>query len=351
MTKPIISIIGLGLTGASMGLGLQREAGNFEIVGHDKMPEVAQEARRLSAVHRTEWNLYKAYAGAELIVVAVPLNELEELLPLLAEEIKPGTLVFAIGNLLQPAIEMGEKHLPEGVHFVAGHAIINGIGSVPSPRADLFEKAVFALTAGVKTDPAALQLASDFVERVGATPLFVDAQEHDGVVAGVEQLPMLLAAALMRSSAAGAGWREARRLAGRHFASATDVGGNAGALFAALQANKEGVLLKLRLLRQELAAWEEWLEAETGEVVRKVADQDEPPRKEGRKEEAEEKPASPLMSALTDAVAARQQWEAQAILKNWEEQPTGTPAAAAESGGFLRQMFLGGLGNRQRTRK
>ena len=54
MTKPIITIVGLGLTGASMGLGLQREEANFEIVGHDKMPEVAQEARRLGAVQRTE---------------------------------------------------------------------------------------------------------------------------------------------------------------------------------------------------------------------------------------------------------------------------------------------------------
>lgn len=330
MTKPIITIIGLGLTGASMGLGLQREAGNFEIVGHDKLPEVAQEARKSGAVQRTEWNLYKAIDGAELIVVAVPLHELETLLPLLAEEIKPGTLVFSIGNLLQPAIASGAKHLPDGVHFVTGHAIVTGIGAAPTPRADLFEKAVFALTAGVKTDPAALQLASDFVERVGATPLFVDAQEHDGVIAGVEQLPMLVAAALMRSSAKGAGWREARRLAGRHFAGATDVGGDAAGLFAALQANKESVVVKLRALRQELAEWQELLEAEMPETG-----------------EGEAKP-HPLMAALGEAVQARQTWESQAILKNWEEQPN-APAGTPEASGFLKQMFLGGLGgNRKR---
>src|SRR5687767_6362103 len=117
MTKPIITIIGLGLNGASMGLALQREVGNFEIVGHDKQPEVSQEMRKLGAVQRTEWNLFRACEGAELIVVAVPLNELSELLPLLAEELKPGSLIFAIGSLLQPAIEVAEKHLPAGVHF------------------------------------------------------------------------------------------------------------------------------------------------------------------------------------------------------------------------------------------
>lgn len=346
MTKPIITIIGLGLTGASMGLGLQREAGNFEIVGHDKLPEVAQEARRSGAVHRTEWNLYKAIDGAELIVVAVPLNELEELLPLLAEEIKPGTLIFALGPLLQPAIDSGARHLPEGVHFVAGHAIVSGVGAAPSPRADLFEKATFAITAGVKTDPTAMQLASDFVERVGATPLFVDAYEHDGVIAGVEQLPILLAAALMRSSAQGAGWREARRLAGRHFATATNMGGDAAAMFAALQANKESVLLKLRALREELAEWEELLAAEPVEPVGQKASDKDRDNKDGDAEANR----SPLLRALADAVEARLAWEAQTILKNWDEQPT-SPAAAVESTGFFRQMLLGGLGSRQRNRK
>jgi prephenate dehydrogenase len=264
------------------------------------------------------------------------LHELAELLPLLAEETKPGTLIFAVGNLLQPAIESGAKHLPAGVHFVAGHAIVTGIGATPSARADLFEKAVFALAAGVNVDPAALQLASDFVERVGATPLFVDAFEHDGVIAGVEQLPMLLAAALMRSSAKAAGWREARRLAGRHFASATDIGSDAVGLLAAIQANKQSVLVKLQSLRQELAEWQALLEAEEDA--------------QGGDAAADEGQAKPLLAALTEAVQAREMWETQVIVKNWEELAN-APASAVESSGFLKQMFLGGLGNRQRNRK
>ena len=345
MSKPIITIIGLGLTGSSMGLGLQREAGNFEIVGHDKLPEVSQAARRTGAVQRTEWNLYKAIAGAELIVVAVPLHELEELLPLLAEEIQPGTLIFAINSLLQPAIDSGARHLPDGVHFVAGHAIVAGVGMTPTPRADLFEKATFALTAGVKTDPAALQLASDFVERVGATPLFVDAQEHDGVIAGVEQLPRLLAAALMRVSAQGAGWREARRLAGRHFASGTEMGDDAAGLLAGLEANKANVLLKLQQVRQELEAWQALLEAHEAAPLLDAAAKE----KRDRGDSAE--PPSPLLSALQEAVQARQTWEGQVIVKNWEEQPDTPKVTATESTGFLRQMFLGGLGNRQRNNR
>ncbi len=245
MAKPIITIIGLGLTGASMGLALQREDGNFEIVGHDKSPEVSQAVRKLGAVHRTEWNLYKAIAGAELIVIAVPLNELAELYKLIAEELKPGTLVFTLSSLLQPAIDRAAAYLPGHAHFVAGHPVVTGVGGLPTPRADLFAEATFALAAGLHTDPAAVQLASDFVERVGATPLFVDAQEHDGISAGVEQLPLLMGAALMAMNERGAGWREARRLAGRPFAGATAIGDNAAQLFETLQANKQNLLFRI----------------------------------------------------------------------------------------------------------
>ena len=187
MAKPIITIIGLGLTGASIGLGLQRTPGNFEIVGHDKNPEVAQQARRLGAVQRVEWNLYNACAGAELIVLAVPLSELQALFTLLSQELKPSTLVFTLVGVMQPALALAAQHLAEHRHFVVGHPIITGIGGALAARADLLAEATFCLASGPQTEPGTIQLASDFVERLGAQPLFVDVQEHDGMIAGVEQ--------------------------------------------------------------------------------------------------------------------------------------------------------------------
>ena len=80
MAKPIISIIGLGLTGTSVGLGLQRTPGEFEIVGHDKDPDATGAAKKLGAINRGEWNLHRAYENADLVVLAVPLSELDELL-------------------------------------------------------------------------------------------------------------------------------------------------------------------------------------------------------------------------------------------------------------------------------
>src|SRR5690606_9108585 len=102
---------------------------------------VAQAARKQGAVHRTEWNLFRASEGAELIVLAVPSSEIDELLKLLAEEVKPGTLILTLTSLLQPAIDAAARHLPTGVHFVAGHPVLTSFDGTPAPSADLFEQA------------------------------------------------------------------------------------------------------------------------------------------------------------------------------------------------------------------
>lgn len=324
MAKPIITIIGLGLTGASIGLGLQRTPGNFEIVGHDKNPEAAQQARRLGAVQRVEWNLYNACAGAELIVLAVPLSELQALFTLLSQELKPTTLVFALVDVMQPAIKLAAQHLGQHRRFVVGHPIISGIGGALTVRADLLAEATFCLAPGIQTDEGAVQVASDFVERLGAQPLFVDVQEHDGIIAGVEQLPQLLAALLMQMNASVAGWRDARRMAGRAFAQATTLEHSAEHLFGALQANRANLLLRIDQLQQELAEWRELLTAE-----------------------AQPEQPQPLLKAIEQAVQGRLEWEAQAILKNWDAAPS---PETPESRGMIRQMFFGNLMGKPKNR-
>jgi prephenate dehydrogenase len=330
VAKPVITIIGLGLVGASLGLALQRQAGNFELVGHDKDGDATQVARRLGAVHHTEWNLHNACDGADMIILTTPVSELRELLPHLREDLKPNTLLFAVSDVFQPVLQVAAQLLPQATHFVAGQPVLTGIGGGLTPRADLFDEITFCVAAGVDTDPASMQLASDLVERVGAKPLFVDPQEHDGLIAGVEQLPQLVAAALVRLNARSAGWREGRRLAGRQFAQSTELGDNAELLASAWQANRENLLVRLEQLRQELAEWHGLLAADTANAA-------DPAPTEGE---------STLRSAVEQVVEERLQWEGQAMLKQWEDPPK---PARTEGRGMLQQMFLGGLMGRRPT--
>ena len=338
MAKAIITILGLGTTGTSLGLALQRGEAQAEIVGHDKLPEAAQAARRLNAVTRLDWNLHAACEGTSMIVLAMPLNEAADTLGLIAEDLRPNTLVFVLNDVLQPAADLLAKHAPGHTHAVVGHPILNGVGGPLVPRADLFEKAVFVVAAGVSTDPAALELASSFVESVGAQPLFMDPVEHDGVIAGVEQLPQLLGLALVHMLGGSPGWFEAQRLAGRAFAQSTEPVRSAEHLFMALRSNRAYLWPRIEQFEAELAAWKRWLLAEPDDQGAAASSA-----------QGAEHPAAaqhPLAAALNDSRAERARWEAQAQLGDWTSAPPAaveTPAAP----GFLRQMLFGNLGKKK----
>lgn len=334
MAKPKITIIGLGTTGASMGLALQKEESNFTIVGHDRDPQASREAGRIGAVQKTEWNLHNACDGADLIILTVPLSELAELFGHIKSDLKPETVLFANVNVLRPAIALAEQYLSPETHFVAGHPVLVGIGAPLTTRADLFDEVSFGLAPGVHTDPSAVQLASDLIERMGGKPLFVDVDEHDGIIAATEQLPQLMAIALMRLSTHGTGWREARRLAGRHFARATETDASAAQLYGALTANREPLLQRIDQLQAELAAWRELIATDGEPNEAPVA--------------AKKDTKVPLLAALEEVVAARETWEGQAYIKRWEDAPLAS--ATTESKGMFRQMLFGNMMGGRRSK-
>lgn len=317
MANPRITIIGLGTTGISLGLALMQSGSPLEIVGHDKEPTTGQDARKRNAVHRTEWNFYKACEGASMIVLAIPLGEVGATLDLLRDDLQPTTMVLALNSVFAPVLQMFADKLPAHGNAVVGHPILNGVAGTLAPRADLFQKAVFCLAAGPATNPDALQLAADFVDTAGAQPLFVDPHEHDGISAEVDALPRLLGAALLHMAAASPGWAEAQRLAGVAFARATQPDRSAQSLYAELTANRENVLQRLDQFTRELAAWRTWLTADgTGDQ-------------------------HPLQVALVDVEEERLHWEGQALRHDWD--PRAPSSSQDENPGMLRQLFLGGM--------
>ena len=72
MAKSRIAIIGLGLIGGSIGLALRRAEVESEIVGHDREPLKARQAKKLGAVDRADWNLISACEGADMVIIATP---------------------------------------------------------------------------------------------------------------------------------------------------------------------------------------------------------------------------------------------------------------------------------------
>jgi prephenate dehydrogenase len=316
--KVQITIIGLGLIGASAGLALRRHQERVTVVGHDRNADRGAAARKLGAADRVEWNLPAAVEGADRILLAVPVDEMKDTLAALAGNLKPGCIILDTTEIKAPVLAWAHEFLPDDVHFVGGHPIlVADISAAEQAAPDLFREHLFVLTPDARTSETAVQLAADLITALDARPFFMDAQEHDSLAAAMEQVPALMAAALLGVAARSQDWRDARRVAAGQFFSASLITPlTATAASEACLANRAAVL--------------HWLDAMTAELT-------------ALRQQVAEGEAERLAGHFERALAARAEWLAAYSTNRWEED--GAIAEIPTSGSMLRSML--GLGGRR----
>ena len=309
-----IAIVGLDLTGISIGLSLRQNAGNYQVIGHDREPSRMNDAKQRGGIDSSTWNLHQACDNASLIITTESLAELPAFLQHIGEDIPNGAVIFSIGPVMQPALTIAADNLPEGIHFVAGRPVHNDISSQPEPRSDLLKESTFCIGAGAQTDPDAVELVSNLLARLGAKPLYIDPLEHDGVVAAVEQLPEILAAALFQGAHDAPGWHESQKLAGRRFALSTALDAMPQELAASLFANRDTLVQRLDQLSILLETWRAFLTAED---------------------------VKPLQEQLDGLIESRAKWERDAKLRDWDRLLE--TSSRDQYTNSLGQMFFGNL--------
>ena len=306
-----VSIVGLGLIGRSAGLALRRLAERVAVVGHDPDSGLAAAAKRAGAVDRTDWNLIGAVSKADRILLALPPDQIRDTLKAIAPDVQQGCVIVDTADVKAPVMAWAAEFLPAGVHFVGGHPIVLTDSMDPeTARADLFDQRLFCLTPDARTDSAAVRLAADLVEAMGAKPFFLDPVEHDGMAAAVEQLPRLLAGALMDVASRSPSWKDMRKLAGNQFYAGTSITESQGkSVVAGLTANREYVLRWLDELQATLGEWRQALTEGQPETVAKAFD--------GARTEGE-------------------RWVSAHLRGNWDETPE---SAMPTSGSMFRDLF------------
>lgn len=224
--KPKITIIGLGRTGASIGLALKKSGAELEIIGHDKVRDVGNAAQKSGAVDKHEWNLYNACQGAGLVVLAMPVAGVLETIELLKDDIAPGVIVTDTAMIKQPILQAA-RVFKTGVHFIGGHPIFRPTPDSSAPRdqanAELFRDSQYCLTPTPDADADAVNVLTGFVSILGAKPFFLDAVEHDGLAAGAQHLALVLQAAFLKTTTSSSGWRELNKFAGDDYFLATQL--------------------------------------------------------------------------------------------------------------------------------
>jgi prephenate dehydrogenase len=192
-------VLGLGLIGGSL-LRAVRQTGT-EVVGFDVDSATAAAASATGfSVASTD---AAAVAGADLIVLAMPLPEVGPALASLAPHLPAGAVLTDVGTLKQPVLEAVRSHLP-GATFVGGHPLA-GVEETGWVAADalLFRDAPWALTLEPDTPLDAWLRVAALICDLGAKPVPTSAAEQDAAVARVIGLPHVLAEALALTGLAG----------------------------------------------------------------------------------------------------------------------------------------------------
>jgi prephenate dehydrogenase len=222
MSQPKVTIVGLDLIGTSMGLALRKAQSDFKVVGHDKDSALCRKAQELGAVEKWERNLISAVEDAELIIITTSVSDTKDVLQSTGPYLKANCVLTDTAPVKGDVMRWASEFLPETVHFVGGHPILRQQDrESKDASADLFGGATYCLIPSTTAHPAAIELVTSMVLALDAEPFFLDVEEHDGQVAGVEHLPILLSLALLLSTTEAPSWRDLRRLPGESFWRAT----------------------------------------------------------------------------------------------------------------------------------
>lgn len=298
-SKPRISIVGLGLIGGSIGLAVRQAGVASAVIGHDRERLVGNEAKRLGAVDQVHWNLISACEDSDLVILATPVGAIEDTLEAIAPYLRPNCVVLDTVSLKAPVMAWASEKLPEGVHFVGGNPILGaamtGQWGLEAARADLFQRGLFCLVPSPTADADAIKLVADLVSILGARPLFLDPAEHDGLLAAVEHLPVILALAMLETVIHQPTWRELRKVAGPAFEASTQL------VAANSPANSELYLLN----SDNVLRWIDVLSASLDSIRKTLA--------EGQSEA--------LADRFGNAVQERQKWVADRTEGQWHEGP------------------------------
>ena len=189
-----VALIGLGLIASSMAHAMRSGGLVGEIVGHAKSAETRATALEIGLCDRVCATAAEAVAGADLVVLAVPVGAMAEIAAEIGPYLAPGATVTDVGSVKQAVIAAVTPHLPPGVTFIPGHPMAGTEYSGPrSGFATLFQNRWWLLTPLPDTGPPAIARLRSLLEAFGARVDTMEADHHDLVLAVVSHTPHLIA--------------------------------------------------------------------------------------------------------------------------------------------------------------
>jgi len=191
-----VAIFGVGLIGGSFALAIRKAGFSGRIIGlsSDQNIQAALDRKVIDEALPA----HEAAAQADLLYLAQPIRKIADSLEELDTWVKPGALITDAGSTKKVIVDRARQVISRA-RFLGGHPMAGRERrGVEAAEADLFQGRPYVLTPLSLADldhPAARDLL-DWIQRIGAFPVILSADQHDQTVALTSHLPQLASTAL-----------------------------------------------------------------------------------------------------------------------------------------------------------
>jgi cyclohexadieny/prephenate dehydrogenase len=265
-----VAIIGLGLLGGSIGLAVAEHLPGVVTTGYDADPAVRRRAAERDLAGTICETAVEAVAGADLVILCVPVGAMGEVAREIAPALAPGALVSDVGSTKQSIAAALAEALP-GHPVIPAHPVAGTEHSGPDAGfATLFHHRWCILTPPPGADPDRVARLAEFWRSLGSTVEVMDAEHHDLVLAVTSHIPHLIAYTIVGTASdledvtrgevikySAGGFRDFTRIAASDPTMWRDV----------FLHNREAVLEMLGKLTDDLAGMRRAIEAGDGDTL------------------------------------------------------------------------------------
>lgn len=222
----IVSIIGVGLIGGSIGLAIKSSKIKVKkVIGIGRNLKRLKLAKKIGAVDEITIDIKEGVKDADIVFVCLPVGLIAQTIKSIFPYCKKDTIITDVGSVKKPIVDEVEKFLstpyslpPTPCCFIGGHPIAGSEKtSVKYASKDLFKNAVVVLTPTNKTDKKSLDIVKKLWEKLKAKVKIMPPASHDKILSMMSHLPHAVAFALVNSADnfefAGNGFKDTTRIA------------------------------------------------------------------------------------------------------------------------------------------
>jgi prephenate dehydrogenase len=199
-----VTVVGLGLLGASLSLSVLRAMAGVRVVGYSHRASTREKAAKMGVASAVMDDMREAAAEADILVLATPICTFKEIFAELRDSLKPGCVVTDVGSTKELAHRWAKQELPKSVYYVGSHPIAGSEQrGVEFARDDLFAGAHCIVTSARGTNKEAVEQLRGFWAGLGMSVSVMNPGKHDALLANISHLPHIAAAALVNANTDG----------------------------------------------------------------------------------------------------------------------------------------------------